>query len=217
MCFFSILLQHRGTLVVDKPAGLSSEQRGPGQSVIASIRRRYPDAQLPHRLDRITSGVLVACMDRETTAAHNAAIATGDWGPKLYLARLAASTLPLGERKAYVRRRGKRAEVVRSGGKPSFLDVLCTAEAPGGNLDVLILLRTGRYHQLRCMLAHEGAPLLGDFLYGEYSPHEPLLCHAALGLPPFLDRRIVRSTFASSFVPEIRDALEMQIQRHLHS
>jgi len=111
----------------------------------------HPDAKLPHRLDRMTSGVLVVATDREALAHHNRAIAERSWGPKLYIARVVAPPpgggggdeedggggggggggLALGPRKAYLKRRGWRSEVVRCGGKPSFLDVLAAEPAPG--------------------------------------------------------------------------------------
>jgi hypothetical protein len=49
---------------------------------------------------------------------------------------------------------------------------------------VLIRLHTGRYHQIRAMLAHLGAPLAGDALYGG-APGRPYLEHVLLGVSLF--------------------------------
>jgi 23S rRNA-/tRNA-specific pseudouridylate synthase len=57
---------------------------------------------------------------------------------------------------------------VRSGGKPSFLTVVGAWPAPhaSDHSQVLVNLHTGRFHQVRVMLAGLGAPLVGDVTYG---------------------------------------------------
>lgn len=177
------IFQQGGTLAIHKAAGLSSEQRDPaGESAVQLLRRTYPDAQLPHRLDRMTSGILVVATDREALRWHNAAIKERRWGPKVYVARLASSFVRLGEHRAFMKTRGRRAEVGK--GKSARLEVLLTAPVPGLDaVDAVIALRTGRYHQIRAMMAAEGAPVLGDELYRGGSRHTPLLTHALLGLP----------------------------------
>uniref|UniRef100_A0A7S4V3X4 Pseudouridine synthase RsuA/RluA-like domain-containing protein n=1 Tax=Alexandrium monilatum TaxID=311494 RepID=A0A7S4V3X4_9DINO len=211
------VFQRGGTLVVHKPAGLSSEQRDPaGESALRLLRRRHPDAQLPHRLDRLTGGVLVVATEREALRWHNSAIKEKRWGPKVYVARLAGSSVRTGEHRAFMRAKGKRAEVGK--GKVARLDVLLAAPVSGlegSAVDVVILLRTGRYHQIRAMMAAEGAPVLGDELYGGGNRHTPLLTHALLGLPlPDGGFQVVR---AAELAPRgcapvsraVRDHLEM--------
>ena len=198
--------------MVDKPFMLSSEQRDPrGESVLTLLQEEYPSAQLPHRLDRVTCGVLVVATDREALALHNAAIASGDWGPKIYVARLKSSeTVEPGPRKAFLRRKARKAEVVRSGGKPSFLEVLFSSRVSRDCVDVVIRLQTGRYHQIRAMMANEGMPVLHDTLYGGGEPSErPSLCHAALRLPNRIltreedeERLVVESSFVRDFFSE---------------
>lgn len=213
----SILWQRRGTLVVDKPSMLSSEQRDTkGESVLTIVQKSYPDAQLPHRLDRMSCGALVVATERDALRFHNAAITDGEWGPKMYVARL-EKPVDVGPRKAYLRRKGQRAHCVRSGGKPSFLDVLhCVPHDQGA--DVVVKLRTGRYHQIRAMMAHEGAPVRGDPLYGARNDVDPLLCHAALRFPVFQpdddenDFVVVQSSFVDDFFsPATTDFLRSYI------
>jgi 23S rRNA-/tRNA-specific pseudouridylate synthase len=74
----------------------------------------------------------------------------------------------VGSHKAYLKVEGALARVVRAGGKPSFLDVTLAAPVPDspGESHLLVRLHTGRFHQIRAMLAHRGAPLSGDVRYG---------------------------------------------------
>ncbi len=166
-------------VAVEKPAGLSSERpetasrdAAPSDSVIARARLQFawPDAQLPHRLDRPTSGVLVVSADRSRAAHHAREIQEGRWA-KWYLARLSAKDARpelLGTHRRYLRREGRIARCVRSGGDPSSLEILAIERATDRAADAhaLIRLHTGRYHQIRAMLADLGAPLLGDVAYG---------------------------------------------------
>jgi 23S rRNA-/tRNA-specific pseudouridylate synthase len=78
-----------------------------------------------------------------------------------------------------------RAEVVRAGGKPSRLVVEGAWPAPGRSdqWHMVVRLLTGRFHQVRVMLAHLGAPLVGDALYGG-DPGRMCLEHAGLRFVP---------------------------------
>jgi len=178
--------------VVLKPSGLSSEAPSRGgaapETLVVQARALlgWPDAQLPHRLDRPTRGFVVVARDRATVAAHNESMRSGRWS-KRYLARLAPAadgdprTL-VGPHRAYLRREGAVARVVRAGGDPSDLTVDAVAPAPGraGEWHAVVTLGTGRFHQIRAMLAHLGFPLVGDADYGGRAG--PMyLDHAALG------------------------------------
>lgn len=184
--------------VVIKPAGLSVElpedaRRGvDGRSLLAWARARWPQAspRLPHRLDRLSCGIVVVALDAEAAAFHGEAIRQGRWR-KFYLTRLAGTSgmvSLVGTHRVHLRVRGGRAEVVRSGGQPSVLEVLDVAPAPerSGECHALIRLDTGRFHQIRATMAHLGAPVSGDPLYDPQAATrgaEPWLEHALLRLP----------------------------------
>lgn len=185
-----VVLRGERDAVLRKPAGMSSEAPGPAsgepRTLIEHARRMlsWPDAQLPHRLDRVTRGWVVVACDRAAVAEHNASLPS--W-TKRYVARVrpAAGIDPralVGEHRAYLRREGRVARVVRSGGDPSRLTVEALHPAPGrtGEWHALIRLGTGRYHQVRAMMAHLGASLVGDREYGG-APGPMYLEHAWLG------------------------------------
>ena len=169
-------------IVVVKPSGMAVELTSDprGTSLISRVRRACPpslDAKLPHRLDRVARGLVLVALTPEAIAFHNEQIRARKW-KKYYLARALAPRdrsieALLGQHKAYLKRARGRAEIVRSGGKPAFLEILAAHPAPGraGQYHLLIKLLTGRFHQLRAMLANLGAPLADDPLYGTDPPH----------------------------------------------
>lgn len=190
-------------LVVDKPAGLPSEAtyRKDGKSAQEMVRlgafeadglsdaarERLPDAVLPHRIDALTEGLLVLALSRESAGWHGKEIAARRWR-KLYVAALPRVDEPerlLGIQKAYLVRQGRRAERVRAGGKPAFLDVLAIepSEADPHTMHALIDLKTGRYHQIRVMMEGLGVPLIGDRFYGGREG-DMLLKHVLVGFRP---------------------------------
>lgn len=176
--------------VVVKPAGQSSEAPGAKDTLIEQTRRElgWPEAQLPHRLDRPTRGLVVIARDSAAVAVHNEAIRAGKW-TKHYVARvrpaLDARTQQLvGAHTTYLRREGRVSRVVRSGGDRAELEVLAVHAAPhrSNEFHALIRLDTGRFHQIRVMLAALGAALVGDADYGGV-PGPFYLEHASLWMP----------------------------------
>ena len=220
-----ILLERAGTLLVQKPLGVSTQMRvdEAGVSIIERLRRNgYPKAELPHRLDRMTRGVLVVALDHESLRFHNESIRDGLW-TKVYVARtrrpLHAFKL-LGRKKLYLRRTGRSAKVVQSGGKTSRMEILAIADVPGEHqlMDVVIDLETGRFHQIRAMMQSYKAPIAGDTLYGDETPVTPYLMHAMMRLPlPDGTWHLVRAELgADGFVfdgelVEFMDQLEGQL------
>lgn len=175
-------------LVVSKPAGLPSEMpRDPrADSLISRLGTQgFADLRLVHRLDAPTSGIMIVARTSGSAAHYSAEIAARRWH-KVYVAELAgpvarAQSL-IGDHKAYLSTEGRKAVVVRSGGKPSFLTIAHVAPVPDApaRTHALVRLHTGRFHQIRVMLSALGAPLAGDDTYGGSAADRFYLEHVLL-------------------------------------
>jgi len=175
-----VVSQDADTLVVVKPAGMATELTSDPKwsSLISKVRQSVPDGVKPrlvHRLDRVTRGIVMVALTQRGASYYSEQIREGMWD-KVYLARIPRpdpKRNPLhegliGRHKAYIKEVDKRAIIVRSGGAPSFLDLLAIEPAPDfpNQCHALIRLLTGRLHQIRIMLAALGLPLTGDDFYG---------------------------------------------------
>lgn len=131
---------------------------------------------------------MIVARSTEAAAYYSAEIAARRW-QKVYIAEVASPAEDarqlIGDHKAYLSTEGRRARVVRSGGKPSFLTVVHVAPAADQHSHLLIRLHTGRFHQIRVMLASLGTPLAGDTLYGGPTDARFYLEHVLLGARPF--------------------------------
>lgn len=225
-----ILTETPNELVLFKPAGLSSEFKSDrdGVSAKALVAKRHPgdDPKLPHRLDRITRGILLVCLSQEAIAFQNEQIKAGRW-EKYYLARVAAPAGKepagfMGEHAAYLKEEKGRSKLVHAGGKPSRLEILGAAPVPGrgDRWHLLIRLLTGRFHQIRVMCAGMGLPLAGDPLYDPEGrdPAEFYLEHLILKYTPF-DTKQPTTLFLpdlperGSLAPEISQLIALIVKR----
>jgi 23S rRNA pseudouridine1911/1915/1917 synthase len=131
-----------------------------------------------HRLDRGTSGVIVAA---KTDEAHAALVeAFSQRTPiKEYLALVAgvpdrlSGTIkkPIGRNPSH---RHKMA--VRDEGKPAHTEWELMGQKEGPVSLLLCQIHTGRTHQIRVHLADMGFPILGDEVYGFRANRVQLIC-----------------------------------------
>lgn len=171
-------------LVADKPAGLLAVPgRGEaGRDNLATrLQQTWPDAQIVHRLDMATSGLIVFARGAQVQRQLSEAFAKRRV-KKRYVAVVAgemaedAGSIDAPLIADWPHR--PLQKVCSATGKPSLTHWRVLARGPGFTRLALEPV-TGRSHQLRVHLRHIGHPILGDGLYGALPPNGPrLLLHA---------------------------------------
>ena len=171
--------------LVNKHAGVSFHRQGEEAGLMEALRAGLQDDALwpVHRLDRMTSGLLLVVRSTAVAAQLGEAFASHQV-EKYYLA--------LSDRKPQKKQglvkgdmdkgRGGAWRLLPTRQHPAVTQFFSHAVQPGLRLFVL-RPRTGRTHQLRVALKSQSAPILGDTLYGG-SPTDRGYLHAyALVLP----------------------------------
>ena len=174
-----LLYEDDELVVLLKPAGLTVHP-GAGRSSGTLAHRllaRYPEMAgvggpgrpgIVHRLDRDTSGVLVAARTAKAYARLARAFAERAV-EKTYLGIVyGAPQPPQGRIEAPIGRHPLRRQemAVRPTGRPAATSFRTVAAAAGIAL-LSLGLETGRTHQIRVHLKSIGHPLAGDPVYGE--------------------------------------------------
>ena len=170
-------------LVLDKPAGLLCVPgRGPGKQDCLAARAQalWPDAQVVHRLDMATSGLVA--MGRGGAMQRALSIAFAERRvAKRYVALVAGSvegeegTIELPLAADWPNRPRQQVDLQR--GKPSVTRWRVLARE-GGNTRLELDPLTGRSHQLRVHLLAIGHPIVGDALYAPELAASRLMLHA---------------------------------------
>ena len=172
-----------GLLVLDKPAGLLS-QPGLGahqaDALISRVRQRWPQAQLVHRLDRDTSGLLAVALEPALHRALSIAFAQRQV-EKHYVADV-VGVPPVASGRIEWPLAKRQHQPPLYGVDLEHGKACCTdwrlLQADGGGSRLALQPRTGRSHQLRVHLQALGHPIVGDPLYGSADQGQRLHLHA---------------------------------------
>ncbi len=199
----NIIFENERVVVINKSQGMVVHPgAGNYQGTLANAlyfrrlekgeNRKGPRPGIVHRLDKDTSGVIIAAYDDETL----------DYLAQQFKLRKTRKTYAALVKGKLPREKGKiescitrdprdrkKFTVHQDKGKYALTFYRVVKEWPGYSL-VLLRPKTGRTHQLRVHLKHMGHPILGDPLYGGTDPGFPgltLMLHAkrlSLSLPP---------------------------------
>jgi 23S rRNA pseudouridine955/2504/2580 synthase len=158
--------------------------------VIEQLRQARPAArflELVHRLDKETSGLLLVAKKRSalthlqdqfrgrSTGKTYSALVAGAWPANRKVIDIALHKYLTSEGERRVRAVSPAAD---EGKRSITLVQVVQAFKAWTLLDVTI--KTGRTHQIRVHLAHEGCPIVGDEKYGDFALNKSLAKGEAL-------------------------------------
>lgn len=213
-----VLYEDRDCVVINKPFGLLTHSKGafnPEATVATWLRGRLKGLDgarggIVHRLDRATSGVMICAKTPEAlswlqkqfsqrkTKKTYAAVVKGTMTPELALIDMP------------IERNPKLPATFRVGpqGKSARTTYRTISKGSKGNDYSLLQLQpeTGRTHQLRVHLAHQGHPIVGDVLYGG-EPADRLYLHAEsleITIPKGHERKVFTVLVPAAFARKVR-------------
>ena len=191
----SVLYEDAYLIVIDKPAGMAAHPApgcesgtlvnallyhcGDSLSGIGGVAR----PGIVHRLDKETSGVMVAA---KTDAAHQglSLLFSKHDIDRMYLALVRGAPQPTADTITTQLGRSpgdrKKMAVLKSGGREAITHYRVEKTFGGGGKHaplaarVACRLETGRTHQIRVHMASKGSPCLGDPVYGGGAPAAPV-------------------------------------------
>jgi 23S rRNA pseudouridine1911/1915/1917 synthase len=183
----TVLFEDADLIVVDKPAGMAAHPApgSPDRTLVNALLHHCAGSLsgiggvmrpgIVHRLDKNTSGVMVAAKSDAAHQGLSALFAAHDI-ERAYVALTRGAPDPsrgtIATQIARSNSDRKKMAVVRQGGRDAITHyrVERTFGPQPLAARVLCRLETGRTHQIRVHLASKGAPCLGDPVYGSGPP-----------------------------------------------
>ncbi len=174
-----ILFENKNVIACVKPHGVLSqnEKNGVGDITMLSLVSEHigSEADLVHRLDRPTGGIMIFSKNKKASGQLSQCLADKTKCIKEYLAVVSgAPKEEKGEFRDFLFKDAKKGksfvvDSARKGAKEAVLsyEVLASAEGEHGRLSLIkIRLGTGRTHQIRVQFSSRGMPVVGDGKYG---------------------------------------------------
>ena len=164
-----IIYQTDDFIIIYKPCGLSvhKDQSEIGLTTLLAEQLGIPQVWLVHRLDKVTSGLLILALNAESTAEFFRLFSEHHI-QKTYLAL--SNQKPTKKQGLIVgdmqKARNGAWKLCQSKENPAITRFESVSCEP--NLRLFILKpQTGKTHQLRVAMKSLGSPILGDTLYGK--------------------------------------------------
>ena len=174
-----IVYQHTDFIIVNKPAGISVHRENDSKGLLEYLQPGFPDNKLylVHRLDKVTSGLLIIALCQKAASELSQAFALKQV-KKIYLA---ISDKKPRKKQGVIsgdmdKSRNGKWMLKRSNNNPATTRFFSYAGAPGQRLYILRPY-TGKTHQLRVAMKSIGAAILGDKGYSG-SDAERVMLHA---------------------------------------
>lgn len=179
---YRVVFEDTDFLVIDKPGNLCMHPTGPffRHTLWHLVGSKYGEIRFVHRLDRETSGLVIAArtrraaaaMDNGNTPVHKEylALVNGEFRGRVhaegYLIHEQGSAVR--KKKRFVFADSPEAEAARldPNSETAETDLIEESHVPPDMTLVRAILGTGRQHQVRATLFSLGFPLAGDKLYG---------------------------------------------------
>ena len=163
-----VIAQGHGWLALNKPAGASFHSEDGSQGFFAEAENDLKQKLWPvHRLDKVTSGVLLVATDAETAAHLSNQFATRTTR-KQYLA---VSDQRPKKKQGWIKgdmtsARNGSYRLLRTSDNPAITHFISHFDEDSALRLFLLKPHTGKTHQLRVAMKSLGSPILGDRRYG---------------------------------------------------
>ena len=173
----NVLYEDQHIIVVVKPSGILSQEDSTKDPDMLTLIKDYIKIKenkpgnvflgLVHRLDRMTSGIMVFAKRSKAAAKLQKQIEEKNF-KKSYLALVEGKINNNGHLENYLSKNEKEVKSYitnKNQGKFASLDYELVSYENNNSL-VKVYLHTGRHHQIRVQMAGINHPLVGDNLYG---------------------------------------------------